>query len=53
MTAAQYGNGSTTNSITQCIAGQCGQVLGGNPKLNPEIGYTYSLGITLHAHGAA
>ena len=47
VTAAQYGNGSTTNSITQCIAGQCGQVLGGNPKLNPEIGYTYSLGITL------
>ncbi|MFI4868952.1 MAG: TonB-dependent receptor domain-containing protein [Steroidobacterales bacterium] len=47
VTAAQYGNGSTTSAITQCIAGQCGQVLGGNAKLQPEIGYTYSLGITL------
>jgi outer membrane receptor protein involved in Fe transport len=47
VTAAEYGNGTTTNTITQCVAGQCGQVVGGNPKLQPEIGYTYSLGISL------
>jgi outer membrane receptor protein involved in Fe transport len=47
VTAAEYGNGGTTNTINQCVAGQCGQVLGGNPNLNPETADTYSLGITL------
>jgi len=47
VTAAEYGNGGTTNSITQCTGGQCGQVLGGNPKLVPESADTWSLGVTL------
>jgi iron complex outermembrane receptor protein len=51
VSAAQYGNGGTagavyTGSITQCPAGQCGQVLGGNSALSPEIAETYSLGFT-------
>jgi iron complex outermembrane receptor protein len=41
VTPAQYG------TITQCISGQCGQVIGGNPKLKPEQADTYSVGITL------
>jgi iron complex outermembrane receptor protein len=36
VTAAEYGNGGTTNSIKQCVALQCSQVLGGNPELKPE-----------------
>ena len=42
VTAAQY----TSGSIPQCTAGQCGQVVGGNPKLLPEQADTYSIGIT-------
>ncbi len=47
VTAAEYGNGGTTDGITQCVAGQCGQVLGGNTQLQPETADTYSLGISL------
>lgn len=47
VTAAQYGNGGTTNTIKQCVANQCGQLLGGNPDLVPEIGDSYSLGVNL------
>ena len=36
VTAAQYGNGSTTNTITQCAGLQCGQLLAGNTALKPE-----------------
>jgi iron complex outermembrane receptor protein len=39
--AAQYG------SIPQCVSGQCGQAIKGNPGLKPEQADTYSLGITL------
>jgi iron complex outermembrane receptor protein len=46
VTAAQYGNGGTTNTITQCVSGQCGQIIGGNPNLTPETADTYSLGVT-------
>jgi iron complex outermembrane receptor protein len=41
VTAAQYG------SIPQCVAGQCGQSISGNPALKPEEADTYSAGITL------
>jgi len=47
VTAAEYGNGGTTNTINQCTAGQCGQVTGGNDTLKPETADTYSLGLTL------
>src|ERR1700730_4151366 len=46
VTAAQYGNGTTTNTITQCVSGQCGQVIEGNTKLRPEVAKTWSLGLT-------
>jgi outer membrane receptor protein involved in Fe transport len=47
VTAAQYGNGGTTNHIIQCPAGQCAVLQGGNPKLNPEKANTYTVGFTL------
>ena len=47
VTAAQYGNGGSTDTITQCVSGQCGEVIGGNTALQPEVGYTYSVGVTL------
>ena len=43
VTPAQYANGL---GIPQCVAGQCGQVIGGNAKLKPELGDTYSFGVT-------
>jgi len=47
VTAAQYGNGSTTNHIVQCPSGQCAVLNGGNTKLTPERANTYSVGFTL------
>lgn len=52
VTAAEYGNGygpaaGGTDTIIQCISGQCGQVIGGNPNLKPEIANTWSLGLTI------
>ena len=44
MTAAQYGNGGTTNTIPQGTAGQLTQLQGGNPDLRPETGGSYTLG---------
>jgi len=46
VTPAQYGNGKTANNITQCVSGQCGQVIEGNPQLQPEVAKTWSLGLT-------
>ncbi|HKE95806.1 MAG TPA: TonB-dependent receptor, partial [Povalibacter sp.] len=46
VTAAQYGNGGSTNTIPQCVSNQCGQVIGGNPDLNPESSDTYTIGVT-------
>jgi iron complex outermembrane receptor protein len=40
VTAAQYGN------IPQCVAVQCGQILGGNTALKPETADTYTVGLT-------
>jgi iron complex outermembrane recepter protein len=46
VTAAQYGNGTTPNNITQCVSGQCGQVIEGNSNLSPEVAKTWSLGLS-------
>ena len=46
VTAAQYGNGGTTNLIPQCVAAQCSQLTGGNPSLSPETSRSYTLGFT-------
>ena len=46
VTAAQYGNGGSTNVIPQCVSNQCGQVIGGNVNLAPEQADTYSIGVT-------
>ena len=47
VTAAQYGNGSTTNAIPNCPSGQCGLVQGGNLALRPEISNTFSGGVVI------
>ena len=47
VTAAQYGNGGSTNSIPQGTAGQLTQLQGGNPDLRPERANTYTIGLTL------
>ena len=46
VTATQYGNGGTTNTIPQCVAGQCSEVIEGNTQLHPEVATTWSLGFT-------
>jgi iron complex outermembrane receptor protein len=46
VTAAQYGNGGTTNTIPQCIAGQCSEVIEGNSQLQPEVATTWSVGLS-------
>jgi len=46
VTAAQYGNGGTTDTIPQCVAGQCSIELGGNNTLTPEKAKTFSVGFT-------
>jgi iron complex outermembrane receptor protein len=47
VTAAQYGNGGSTNLIPQGTAGQLSQEEGGNPNLKPEQGDSYTFGVTL------
>lgn len=47
VTAAQYGNGLSTNTIPQCVADQCATVIGGNPLLEPEAADTISFGVTV------
>jgi outer membrane receptor protein involved in Fe transport len=47
VTPAQYGDGVHANNITQCVSGQCGQVIEGNSQLKPEQADTWSLGLTL------
>jgi iron complex outermembrane receptor protein len=48
VTAAEYKINPKTgvNSITQCVAGQCGQVIEGNDQLVPEVAKTWSFGLT-------
>src|SRR5262249_57135680 len=43
--AAQYGNGGTTNTIPQIAANQVTQLAGGNENLAPEIGTSYTWGV--------
>lgn len=49
VTPAQYAINPATgvNSITQCVSGQCGEVIEGNTHLKPEIANTWSLGVSL------
>jgi len=44
VTAAQYGNGGSTNELLQCPAGQCAIEIGGNPNLSPEIADSWTIG---------
>jgi outer membrane receptor protein involved in Fe transport len=48
VTPAEYAINPKTgvNSITQCVSGQCGQVIEGNDRLKPEVASTWSLGLT-------
>ena len=46
VTAAQYGNGGTTDAISQCPSGQCAILQGGNTDLKPEKAKTFSVGVT-------
>jgi outer membrane receptor protein involved in Fe transport len=47
VTAAQYGNGGSTNTIPQGTGGQLTQLQGGNPDLRPERADSYTVGLTL------
>ena len=49
VTAAQFGNGGTTNLVPQCTAGQCSQLTGGNPQLSPEESKSWTAGFTFTA----
>jgi iron complex outermembrane receptor protein len=51
VTAAQYGNGGTTNTIPQAVLGQLSQLTGGNPNLKPEQSDSYSYGVTFSPTG--
>ncbi|MBV9620956.1 MAG: TonB-dependent receptor [Gammaproteobacteria bacterium] len=44
-TAAQYGNGSTTDTIPQGTGSQLSALQGGNPTLKPEQAETYTVGL--------
>jgi outer membrane receptor protein involved in Fe transport len=47
VTAAQYGNGGSTNTIPQGTGGQLTQLQGGNPDLRPERADTVTVGVTI------
>lgn len=52
VTRAQYGDGygpaaAGTSSIPQCPDSACGEVIGGNARLVPEVARTWSVGLTL------
>ena len=49
VTAAEYAVDpkSGSNNITQCVSGQCGQVIQGNSHLKPEVAKTWSLGLSI------
>jgi iron complex outermembrane recepter protein len=40
-------NDPLNNTITQCVSGQCSEVIEGNSRLQPEVATTWSLGVTL------
>jgi outer membrane receptor protein involved in Fe transport len=45
VTAAQYGNGGTTNTVPQGTGSQLSGLTGGNPNLKPEQAETYTIGV--------
>jgi len=45
VTAAQYGNGGSTDRVPQGTGDQLSQLTGGNPKLQPEQAETYTVGL--------
>ena len=47
VTAAQYGNGGTTNTIPQGTAGQLSALSSGNVLLRPERADTYTVGLNI------
>jgi len=47
VTAAEYGNGGTTNTIPQASNGQLSQLTGGNLKLHPETSSSWTTGFTV------
>jgi iron complex outermembrane receptor protein len=52
VTAEQYGsitnNGKNyTGTISQCVAGECSEVIEGNSALKPEVATTWSIGLSL------
>jgi iron complex outermembrane recepter protein len=47
VTAAQYGNGGSTDKIVQCPAGQCATLTGGNRNLSPERASTFTVGFSV------
>lgn len=47
VTALQYGNGLSTNTIPQCVSNQCSVLTGGNDELQPESADTISFGFTV------
>jgi iron complex outermembrane receptor protein len=49
-TAAQYGNGSTTDIIPQGTGDQLSGLQGGNPNLKPEQAETYTVGLNFSPH---
>lgn len=53
VTPAQYAVNPATgvNSITQCVSGQCGEVIQGNTQLQPEVAKTWSLGLSTTPSG--
>ena len=47
VTAAEYGNGGSTNTIRQCVALQCSALAGGNRALKPETASSVGFGATM------
>jgi outer membrane receptor protein involved in Fe transport len=52
VTALQYGNGASTNTIPQGTAGQLSQLQGGNPNLKAESADTVTYGVVFQRPGA-
>jgi outer membrane receptor protein involved in Fe transport len=51
VTSNAYGNGNVlgavySGTLQQCAGDQCGEVIGGNPDLQPEVASTASVGLT-------
>lgn len=49
-TTAQAASLLASGNIPQCAAGQCNELVGGNPNLRPEVADTYTAGVVLQPH---